>query len=67
MFRFRLLLRRTIQRRPGVMRSLRRTHVEANSSIAEPDTQFVKDQWRVKQAFALDADAESHKLLAAAA
>ena len=35
----------------------------AYNSISEPDQPFVKDQWKIKQAFALDADAESKKLL----
>lgn len=38
----------------------------AFNSIDEPDKPFVKDQWKIKQAFALDADAQSQKLLAAA-
>jgi len=38
----------------------------ASNSVAEPDKQFVKDQWKIKQAFALDGDAESQKLLTAA-
>ncbi len=38
----------------------------AYNSISEPDLPFVKDQWKIKQAFALDADAQSQKLLAAA-
>jgi alpha-mannosidase len=33
------------------------------NSISEPDHQFVKNQWKIKQAFALDADAQSKKLL----
>jgi alpha-mannosidase len=36
----------------------------AFNSIDEPDKQFVKDQWKIKQAFALDGDAQSQKLLA---
>jgi alpha-mannosidase len=36
----------------------------AHNSITEPDSPFVKDQWKVKQAFALDADAQSRTLLA---
>ncbi|HNQ90525.1 MAG TPA: polysaccharide lyase family protein [Verrucomicrobiota bacterium] len=36
----------------------------AHNSISEPDAPFVRDQWRIKQAFALDADAQSRKLLA---
>ena len=35
----------------------------AHNSISEPDSQFVKNQWKMKQAFALDADAQSRKLL----
>ena len=35
----------------------------ASNSITEPDAPFVKDQWKVKQAFALDADVQSRKLL----
>ncbi len=35
------------------------------NSIYSPDKQFVKDQWKIKQAFALDADAQSRGLLAA--
>ncbi|MCZ7635813.1 MAG: hypothetical protein M5U12_07070 [Verrucomicrobia bacterium] len=38
----------------------------AHNSIAEPDVPFVVDQWRVKQAFALDADRQSRALLDAA-
>jgi hypothetical protein len=38
----------------------------AYNSISEPDQPFVKEQWKVKQAFALDADAQSRKLLAEA-
>jgi hypothetical protein len=34
----------------------------AYNSISEPDLPFVKDQWKIKQAFALDADAKSRKL-----
>jgi alpha-mannosidase len=36
----------------------------AYNSINEPDVPFVKDQWKIKQAFALDGDAQSQKLLA---
>ena len=36
----------------------------AYNSITDPDLAFVKDQWKIKQAFALDADAQSQKLLA---
>lgn len=35
----------------------------AHNSISEPDVPFVVDQWRVKQAFALDADQQSRELL----
>ena len=38
----------------------------AYNSIYEADLPFVKDQWKVKQAYALDADAQSRRLLAAA-
>ncbi|MBE7501139.1 MAG: hypothetical protein HS113_12685 [Verrucomicrobiales bacterium] len=38
----------------------------AHNSISEPDVPFVVDQWRVKQAFALDADRQSQALLDAA-
>ncbi|MGE5609845.1 MAG: glycosyl hydrolase-related protein, partial [Bacillota bacterium] len=38
----------------------------AHNSISEPDKQFVKDQWAIKQAFALDADKQSRTLLGAA-
>ena len=38
----------------------------AYNSITEPDAPFVKGQWKIKQAFALDADAQSRELLAAA-
>lgn len=36
----------------------------AHNSIREPDSDFVREQWRVKKAFADDADAQSRKLLA---
>ncbi len=36
----------------------------AYNSISDPDLPFVKDQWKIKQAFALDGDAQSQKLLA---
>lgn len=39
----------------------------AYNSVSKPDLPFVKNQWRIKQAFALDGDAQSRKLLAAAA
>ncbi len=35
----------------------------AHNSISEPDLPFVRDQWKVKQAFALDADRQSQQLL----
>ena len=35
----------------------------AYNSITEPDLPFVKDQWKIKQAFALDADAQSQSCL----
>ena len=38
----------------------------AHNSISEPDAQFVKDQWKYKQAFAVDAQAQSRQLLAEA-
>ena len=38
----------------------------AHNSISQPDLPFVRDQWKVKQAFALDADNQSHALLAQA-
>jgi len=38
----------------------------AHNSISEPDAPFVREQWRVKQAFALDADKQSRALLAQA-
>jgi len=38
----------------------------AHNSIAQPDLPFVKDQWKIKQAYAVDADAQSRQLLAAA-
>jgi alpha-mannosidase len=38
----------------------------AFNSITEPDLPFVKDQWKVKQAFALNGDLQSRKLLTAA-
>ena len=36
------------------------------NSTSEPDLPFVRDQWKVKQAFALDADKQSRELLAQA-
>lgn len=38
----------------------------AHCSISQPDSQFTKDQWAIKQAFALDADRQSRQLTAAA-
>lgn len=38
----------------------------AHNSISEPDAPFVTAQWKVKQAFALDADRQSRALLEAA-
>ncbi|MBN1419811.1 MAG: hypothetical protein JXP34_13610 [Planctomycetes bacterium] len=38
----------------------------AHCSITEPDSPFTRDQWKIKQAFALDADAQSKALLAEA-
>jgi hypothetical protein len=38
----------------------------AHNSISQPDLPFVRDQWKVKQAFALDADQQSRQLLAQA-
>ncbi|MEN6450473.1 MAG: glycosyl hydrolase-related protein [Thermoguttaceae bacterium] len=35
----------------------------AFNSISEPDKPFVKNQWKIKQAFALDADKQSRELL----
>ena len=35
----------------------------AHNSVTEPDVQPVKDQWKIKQAFALDADSQSRRLL----
>lgn len=39
----------------------------AHNSISQPDLPFVRDQWKVKQGYALDADKESRELLASAA
>jgi hypothetical protein len=36
----------------------------AHNSISQPESDFVKSQWAIKQAFALDADTQSRKLLA---
>ena len=38
----------------------------AHNSISQPDSDFARAQWKIKQAFAVDADAESRKLLAGA-
>jgi hypothetical protein len=38
----------------------------AHNSITQPDLPFVRDQWKVKQGFALDADKQSRALLAQA-
>ena len=35
----------------------------AHNSVSQPDVPFVKEQWKHKQAFALDADKQSRKLL----
>ncbi len=35
----------------------------AHNSIREPDSDFAQAQWKIKQAFALDAEAQSRKLL----
>jgi len=35
----------------------------AHCSISQPDSDFTKAQWEIKQAFALDADSQSQKLL----
>ncbi len=37
----------------------------AHCSISQPESDFTKAQWKIKQAFALDADAESRSLLEA--
>ncbi|HID76425.1 MAG TPA: hypothetical protein EYP56_10560 [Planctomycetaceae bacterium] len=39
----------------------------AYCSISKPDSQLTRDQWKIKQAFALDADRQSRELLARAA
>ena len=46
--------------------ALRRTYLGAYNSIDEPDAPLVKAQWKIKQAFALDGDAQSKELLGAA-
>jgi alpha-mannosidase len=38
----------------------------AYNSISAPDSDFVKAQWKIKQAFALDGESETKKLLAGA-
>ena len=38
----------------------------AHNSISQPDAPFVKSQWAIKRQFAVDADAQSRKLLAKA-
>ena len=38
----------------------------AYNSISAPDSDFVKAQWKIKQAFALDGESETKKLLAQA-
>jgi len=38
----------------------------AHNSISQPESEFVHNQWRIKQAFALDADKQSKDLLAEA-
>jgi len=38
----------------------------AYNSISAPDSDFVKAQWKIKQAFALDGESETTQLLAAA-
>jgi len=35
----------------------------AHCSISQPESDFTRAQWKIKQAFALDADAKSRKLL----
>ena len=35
----------------------------AHNSVSEPDKEFVKEQWRIKRGFAVDADNISRKLL----
>ena len=35
----------------------------AYNSISQPDLEFVKNQWKYKQGYALNADAKSHELL----
>jgi hypothetical protein len=38
----------------------------AHNSISQPDAPFVKSQWAIKRQFAVDADTQSRRLLAAA-
>jgi len=38
----------------------------AHCSISQPESDFTKAQWKIKQAFALEADAQSRRLLNAA-
>ncbi|MFH1918645.1 MAG: glycosyl hydrolase-related protein [Planctomycetota bacterium] len=38
----------------------------AHCSISQPDSQFTLDQWKIKQTFALDAQAQSEKLFGSA-
>ncbi len=38
----------------------------AHNSISQPDSDFAKGQWKIKQAFALDGEKQSRALLAAA-
>jgi hypothetical protein len=38
----------------------------AHCSISQPDSQFTLDQWKIKQAFAVDAERKSRDLLSAA-
>jgi len=38
----------------------------AHNSVSQPDSEFARAQWVIKQRFALDADAQSHTLLASA-
>jgi hypothetical protein len=38
----------------------------AHNSVSQPDLPFVKNQWKYKQAYALDAEKESQDLMAAA-
>jgi len=38
----------------------------AHNSISEPDSDFARGQWKIKQAFALDADRQSRALLKSA-